>query len=227
MSKATRTLLRLILASVTVSASESIVTAAPILDQSFLGGTASVSGNDPFAQTFTVGVAGTLAQVDVRIFGEVDVRLDIRPTAFGVPLASDDPADQLARVTVSPPDFPALVSVNLRPFGIHVQPGDVLAIVLSSQGIQNWGLGLDADATYAGGEAFLKLGVDWETYDEVFPLTTQADFQFQTFVPEPGSTALFVLGVAGLLARRRRSRSLSSTRRFRATARTDATEHEV
>jgi hypothetical protein len=51
--------------------------AATILDQSFLTGVGSVSGNVPFSQTFTVGVAGTLSSVEVRIFGVSDITVDI------------------------------------------------------------------------------------------------------------------------------------------------------
>jgi hypothetical protein len=180
------------------------VHAAPILDQSFLGGVGSVSGHDDFSQTFTVGIAGTLSSVGVRIFGFTDVTIDLRPTtSLGVPLLSDDPAAQLGRVNVTPPSSSfALVSDDLSPFGISVRPGDMLAIVLRSSSIQNWGVALDGDATYAGGQAFIRQGTDWKTFSQVFPAFSQADFQFDTFVeriPEPSALTLLSVGLCGLL----------------------------
>jgi hypothetical protein len=178
--------------------------AAIIVDQSFLEGVASTSGNDPMAQTFTVGVGGRLVSVDIPIFGDVDVTVDIRRTALGVPLVSDALGDQLARVTLTPPAFPDFVRVNLNPFRISVQPGDSLAIVLRSGDVHNWMLATGAAATYPGGEAFLRPGPVWERYEEVFPFP--GDFQFRTRVrvPEPATLSLWGVGVA-LLARRRRA----------------------
>ena len=187
---------------------------APILDQSFITGVGSVSGNAPFSQTFTVGIAGTLSSVEVSIFGVQDMTVDIRPTtSLGVPSVSDDPADQLGRVTVpTRPSFPFLVSVDLSPFEIAVRQGDVLAIVLQSDGVQNWRSAVDGDATYAGGEGFLKSGTEWKPAGQTFigsPFSS-LDFDFQTFVapiPEPTTLLLFGTTAAGLgLARWRQRR---------------------
>jgi hypothetical protein len=179
--------------------------AAPILDQSFLTGVGSVSGDGPFSQTFTIGIAGTLSSVAVSIFGVKDMTVDIRPTTtLGVPLVSDDPADQLGRVTVpTRASFPFLVSVDVSPFGIAVRPGDVLAIVLQSDGVQNWRSAVDGAATYTGGEGFLKSGTEWKPAGQTFfgsPFST-LDFDFQTFVapiPEPTTLLLFGTTAAGL-----------------------------
>lgn len=189
------------------------VSAAPILDQSFLGGEGSVSGEAPFAQTFTVGIGGRLSRVDLGIFGDMDVTVEIRQTSLGVPLLSDDPLDQLGQVTVTPPQLPVgLVSVDFRPFNISAMPGDVLAIVLRGPGVHNWLAGFDADAAYPGGEAFLREGAGWHTLDGVFPTISQADFHFQTFVPEPASISLLGVGIACLVARRRTRAAASASR---------------
>src|SRR5215813_15483633 len=70
--------------------------ATPILDQSFeppntnllLGMGPGNSG----AQTFTVGITGTLARVDVFVErnGFADLHFDVRPTINGLPIEDDN-----------------------------------------------------------------------------------------------------------------------------------------
>jgi len=209
MSRTSRPLALVLGCAVVIGASRDL-SAAPILDQSFLGGHGSVSGEAPFAQTFTVGIEGRLSRVDLAVFGHADVTIDIRRTSLGVPLLSDERADQLGRAHVTPRPFPrGLVSVDMRPFNIAMMPGDVLAVVLRGDGVHNWLVAHDADATYPGGEAFVREGADWQTLDELFPTISQADFQFQTFVPEPASLSLLGLGVACLVAYRRHTHRCS------------------
>jgi len=182
--------------------------AAPVLDQSFLGGSASVSGDVDFAQTFTVGVAGILSSVELEIFGSAntEVTIDVRgTTSLGVPSLSDNLADQLARATISAPGTQLpLTNINILSFEIAVHSGDVLALVLHGINVHNWLLGLGEDATYGGGQAFLREGPSWKTWGEVFHEPgTPADFHFQTFVapvPEPGTAAVLVIALGGLTA---------------------------
>jgi HYR domain-containing protein len=121
------------------------------LDQSFypfnfIGGDISVNGysiggglSQNLAQTFTVGVTGSLTRVDLQVGGfgnpTLPVQLDIRPTVAGVPDANATSALTSAVIPVSgilaanPTN--AFVTVYLNP-AIQVTAGTVLAVVLTS-----------------------------------------------------------------------------------------------
>src|SRR5687768_4294397 len=101
--ESTRVFLALVLGCVLAGTLIQPVHAELLLDQSFLGGVGSTSGEADIAQTFTVGIAGTLSRVEVRILGSAAVTVEIRPTtSSGLPLLSNDSVDQLARVTLIP-----------------------------------------------------------------------------------------------------------------------------
>ena len=82
----------------TAFAASTIVAAAQVLDQSFqpsLTGqwiATGTSSERALAQTFEVGVAGTLTRFEAYISdpgGALPVLWDIRPTSLGVPVQSD------------------------------------------------------------------------------------------------------------------------------------------
>ena len=126
------------------------------------------------SQTFTVGVSGTLAQVDMRVGRHDDtvtdpLLFDVRTTSGGIPSTPNSGGDILASVSIPASTIPtigtadpAFFSVDLTPFTVPVTAGEVLAIVLRSNAPSNgsyvWvGTGgpLASDG-YASGSAFQR-----------------------------------------------------------------------
>ncbi|HUR32533.1 MAG TPA: hypothetical protein VM032_01980 [Vicinamibacterales bacterium] len=93
------------------------------------------------AQTFAVGATGQLTRVSVQLgaFGTMTqpVRLEVRRTASGVPGADTEPALATALIpvaaAVAASSTSAFVTVSLGT-AVPVTAGEVLAIVLSSEG---------------------------------------------------------------------------------------------
>lgn len=165
-------------------------------------------------QTFTVGIAGLLTQIDVEVGNSTDptpiepIDLALTATSGGVPTAS------LASASLAPPALGETVfrSADLSGAGISVTVGQVLAIRLSSttSGGYQW---FQSGDTYPGGLQFVEhippptVGGDPLT---AFPDT---DMAFRTFVdpapvPEPGTLLLLGsgLGSFGAVAWRRHRR---------------------
>jgi hypothetical protein len=186
-----------------------------------------ISGTVHHAQTFTVGISGTLDSVDILIsqFGTPnDLLFDIRDTAGGVPLESD--ATTLAAVSVQPTEVPGSqtwVSVDVSSFNVAVQAGDVLAIVLRTSGAGGYQWGAEQGNPYPGGAPYFRNpGPSWtlQTEDSGFRtyVTQEASHLFIAvpdnrfldnsdpdgdfavlFVPEPSWNVLILSGVLGLL----------------------------
>ncbi len=143
------------------------VEAAVVLDQEsnpgtttlgvFLEDVSSAAGDNAFqAQTFTVGIGGTLDHVDVLLgaagastgtftFELRTTKVDGSPDFVSAPLASVSTPYSLAAGTT------AFSTVDLRAATIPVAPGDVLAVVgLSGSGIATVG---DPAANWVGSDA--------------------------------------------------------------------------
>ncbi|MDX2130829.1 MAG: hypothetical protein SFY69_02105 [Planctomycetota bacterium] len=166
------------------------------------------------AQTFTVGLGGTLTSVDLQLWRSPSTPLpDVTFTLLGTtPLGFPDPANVLATRTIPitsipestfipDPPFPP-ITVDLAADMIPVQPGEVYAIALTRAGLGSppWVLwGSSGGESYAGGNGYFiqPNGQGWQIGD--------ADFGFRTVVnvPAPGA-AVFAGLLFAPLARRRR-----------------------
>jgi hypothetical protein len=161
--------------------------ASPVLDQnhtitSSIGETPSDA--QEAAQTFTIGITGTLAQIDVLLgrfgFASGDAQFTVYSTASGFP------SGNLGAVAISaasvPTTGPIYIPVDLTSLNIAVTTNDVLAF-----GIKNTGSGpylmpyvSPPPPTYSGGSGVRRtLSVPpgpWQTY------TPERDFGFRTYV---------------------------------------------
>ena len=209
-----RSLAVILLASLLPLSSEA-AKAATVLDQAYLvtDGTRFVSSDlDPSfrrAQTFTVGVTGTLVQVDVAVVSMLagtSATLNLLSTSGGTPTS--------ILVTSS--------TVNTAPVGgfmdfTFLEPvtaGEVLAFELVASISNSFGALVMPGANpggYSGGSDFFL-----NTFSANIPnfTATAGDVNFQTFVnvtaavPEPSTWAMLFLGFAsiGFMAYRRKSK---------------------
>jgi PEP-CTERM motif len=175
-----------------------------------LGASESFSGGGAdFAQTFTVGINGTLSSVAVLIQSDANLVLDIRLlTPAGLP---ESQSSALASVTLLPPIVPEnrfsatpffWVSADLSSFNIPVVQGEQLAIVLNS-GAVNFRWGISDNPIYPLGASYYDQLGPWTSIIPSIPI----DFDFQTYIdtsgtlattPEPSSLALLAIGSASM-----------------------------
>jgi hypothetical protein len=179
------------------------------------------------AQTFTVGLSGSMTNVEVNIGNfqgindPITITLNIRKTVSGRPVEANSGSDILASMTLPASSIPlttggdtSFVNFNLPDFS--VTSGEILAIVLmtTAGAVFNapddcpfvWAL--DGPGTYSGGRAFAR-GVNasaltWGDGDS-FSLA-EADYEFRTYVnpvPAPASLLLLSTGLFMLIGIRK------------------------
>jgi hypothetical protein len=159
------------------------------------------------AQTFTVGLSGSLSRADVFVqleSGPGPFHWDIRPVT-----ASGGPADINAAALASgsfnmPGGGYSFVTLDLSPTPIPVVAGQKLAIALStSNGSFGWGL---SDAGYAGGDAWQRSGTFNNGFAWITDLQPGNDLGFRTFVTvsEPSTAVLASLALTAVACSARR-----------------------
>jgi hypothetical protein len=197
--------------------------AAPILDQENVVTRANFNGaffigqvgipntvDVQLAQTFTVGVAGTLARVEVQVnratVTTVPLVLDIVRTNAGVP----DQAAVLASLSIPADAIPLggtftdlFTGVDLAGAAFTVNRGDVLALVLTAPGpnpptLDQYFL-MASFSTYSGGGLFRRQVPPGGPF-----VSFLQDGGFRTYVepiPEPSSLAMggipLLIGLGG------------------------------
>ena len=196
--------------------------AAVIIDQNFTttddpnNGTGVGIVTTSLAQTFEVGLTGSLAAIELNILKfsgtTADLTIDIRSLVGSSP----DPlaANALATVNInnsaiatlsSSPHLWSSIYVDFSFANIAVTAGDSLSFVISSVIGEGFDIQTDYLNGYSNGSRWSQNG-DGATFSEL----STADLAFNSYIdvaniPEPSIWALFSIGMVGLgLARRRK-----------------------
>jgi hypothetical protein len=197
-----------------VANSASAITLAPEVDQSIIvpaqAALAVSTSGDDWGQSFTVGLAGYLTEIDFQMGRQSSV---VQPLQVQLCLANGDlpnltPAGLLFSGTIAPANVPVLdftssftTSISLGNNAPLVTPGEKLVVLLSTAD-PNWyewdNSGYFNSNPYPNGTSIESSdGVNWG-------VQTNWDFGFQTWVaPVPEPAALLPLGFLMIPAARR------------------------
>ena len=168
-----------------------------------------------FAQTFTVGVDGKLSVVEVEAYHTLNtynvMLVDIWNTNAGLP----DPSVSLAHWEIGDMNSSMIagtfVSLDLGSAAFTVSPGEIYAIVFSSNNLTYQGgrhLVRGTSDTYSGGDSFSRT-----IYTDYTAATSWnsngSDYGFRTFVdvqsiPEPSTMLLLCSGLFGMIGFKRK-----------------------
>lgn len=186
-----------------------------IIDQSFTStsnqGAQIGRTYDGLAQTFTVGITGIFDSAEL-LLSQTSVAPTTGLTISLVDTSAGAPNTIISSVLIASSNvsgtsgnyLPVIADFSSANHAVNV--GDVLAITISSASEYAWNAGIDALATYAGGQRYSDAaggGVNWS-------LLATWDFSLKTYVttsvPEPSIITLFGLGLFGLgFARRKKA----------------------
>jgi hypothetical protein len=224
-----------VLAGIALSSAmcSSMAQAAALIDQSTMNSPGFYSGTPVMTvgatsyqggQTFTAGLSGVLAQIDVMVGGNIayPMNLRLRPVTGGVIDAND--SNIIASFSFTAPDwnttgpliYPGPTSVNVSSAGLSVTAGSQYAFTLDSAadpaGLGGWA---HYSGSYQGGQGYYR-----NSAASIFA-SAGADHAFATFVetssavPEPSTWAMMLLGFGAIgfaMRRRKEPKALARLR---------------
>ena len=147
------------------------------VDQVSWWGQAGSAMGTPAAQTFTAGMDGRLAYVDVQIYAfgcsAKKASLEIRTTSNGLPTNT-----VLAAQTIDVPGLPAVVKANFTEDNLSLTEDTMYAIYLSCGAWDFSYMPSIGGADYLGGVGYHKVGNAWNAV---------GDFDFRTYMMVTGN----------------------------------------
>ena len=171
---------------------------ASTIDQEYFDGVGGVAGG-AIGQTFTCGLSGTLATVELALQATSSATLDIRPTSGGMPTTSQSSALAIVALPDLPYSANRIYDVDVSSFDVPVVPGEMLAFTLHGTSVQ---MVLNPGTAYGGGPDVYTRGEACIAYDANSPwnpyLGGGADLDFRTYVAVPEPSTFSLLGIAGL-----------------------------
>ena len=138
------------------------------------------------AQTFTVGIAGTLGIVEIKVSGGATTTLEIQPTAGGLPVFGSAALGSATASFVGTSAESAYAPFDFSTAGIQVEAGDVLAIVnpggtTIQTGTTPFWHRIRSTVQYPGGTSYATSGSSPAAY-----APSGGDLGFRTYVdPKP------------------------------------------
>lgn len=175
-----------------------------LLGSQGIGGSPGSPGDPVDAQSFTAGVTGTLAGIDVYVRrNSTDLTGQNLVAEIFSATANAPSGSALGSVSVPESSVPisfAMLNIDLSSLNIPVTTGNQFAIVLHDDNKANqstafgWGIG----GAYSGGARSYDIGGGF--------LVQSDDFLFKTYVtvPEASSAVLLIAGITGLAMLRKR-----------------------
>jgi len=181
-----------------------------VLDVQLTGprtGNYGFDGARSIAQTFTVGVTGTLSRIEISAAEQGDPWNDGDLVISVYDTVNSTPSSSLVDVVIPESTFPGFgqfvwVDCDVSSSTIPVTSGEQLAIVATSSDARHYAWASTRDGPGGAQHRGSFTGNAWE------PVTPDLDMLFRTYVvvPEPSVFVLLVASALGLLYMRRERR---------------------